>query len=94
MILVSFLTSFWHHFKIIFVSVLVSLENMISETPTREINGFGFWNVLRNMIKLIPKPCLKHRQQKNIKIMRKGSQKEGTNDAKIAPGAIFYTAKN
>ena len=59
MILASFLTSFWHDFEIIFVSVFVSLENVISETPTREINGFAFWNVLRNMIKLSPKPCPK-----------------------------------
>ena len=44
--------------------VFVSLENVISDTPTREINGFGFWNVLRNMIKLGPKPCPKQRQQK------------------------------
>jgi len=72
-ILASFWTSFWHHFQIIFVSVFVSLENVISETPTGEINGFAFWNVLRNMIKLSLKPCPKQRQQKNTKMMRKGS---------------------
>ena len=65
MILASVLTSFSHHFEIIFVSVFVSLENVISDTPTGEINGFGFWNVLRNMIKLNPKPCLKTASTKN-----------------------------
>ena len=78
-----------HHFKIIFVSVFVSLENVISETPCREINGFAFWNVLRNMKKLGRKPDLKRASQKNRKMMRKSSGKEGRNDAKIAPGPIF-----
>ena len=50
MILASVLTSFPHHFEIIFVSVFLSLENVISETPTGEINGFAFWNVVRNVI--------------------------------------------
>jgi hypothetical protein len=50
MLSASVLTSFSHHFQIIFASVFVSLENVISETPTREINGFAFWNVVRNMI--------------------------------------------
>ena len=50
MILASFLTSLWHRFDIIFVSVFESLEDVISETPTGEINGFAFWNVVRNMI--------------------------------------------
>ena len=76
------------------MSVFVSLENVISETPTREINGFAFWNVVRNVIKLSPKPSLKTASKKNTKMMRKGSQKEGKNDAKIAPGAIFKASKN
>ena len=79
MILVLFLTSFWHHFKIIFVSVLVSLENVISDTPTKEINGFAFWNVFRNMIKLRPKPNLKteskNKHQNDEKRLAKGGQK-------------------
>ena len=54
--------------------VFVSLENVISDTPTREINGFGFWNVLRNMIKLRPKPCPKT-----------ASTKKMQNDAKRLP---------
>ena len=47
MISASVLTSFSYYFQIIFVSVFVSLENVISETPTREINGFtpsGMWS--------------------------------------------------
>jgi hypothetical protein len=39
MISASLLTSFSQHFQIIVVSGFVSLENVISETPTREING-------------------------------------------------------
>jgi hypothetical protein len=89
MILASFLTSLWHRFDIIFVSVFESLENVISETPTREIDGFAFWNVVRNMMKLDPKPGLKTASQKTSKMMRKNSEKEGKNDAKIAPEAIF-----
>ena len=71
-ILASFWTLFWHHFQIIFVSVFVSLENVISETPTREINGFAFWNVVRNMIKLGPKPGPKIASKKNTKMREKG----------------------
>jgi hypothetical protein len=93
MILASFLTSLWHRFDIIFVSVFVSLENVISETPTREIHGFAFWNVLRNMMKLGPKPGLKTASQKTSKMMRKDSEKEGKNDAKITPGAFFSASK-
>ena len=89
MISASVLTSFSHHFQIIFVSVFVSLENVISETPTKEIHGFAFWNVLRNMMKLGPKPALKTASKKTSKMMRKDSEKEGKNDVKITPGAFF-----
>jgi len=59
MLSASVLISFLHYVQIIFASVFVSLENVISETPTREINGFAFWNVVRNMIYLSPQPSLK-----------------------------------
>ena len=79
MISASLLTSFSQHFHIIVVSEFVSLENVISETPTREIDGFAFWNVLRNMIKLSPKPGLKTASTKNHqndeKRLAKGGQK-------------------